>query len=367
MYIHEQPHWPSLHWDNERLAEPLANVRRNQGFLLGRMSTLGFEIKAEASLEILTRDVIKSSKIEGEILDRAHVRSSIAQRLGIDIGGILPADRHVEGIVDIMLDATQHYLEPLTDKRLFAWQKALFPTGNSGLHTITVGAWRTTEAGPMQVISGPMGREKVHFEAPHAERLIDEMPIFLDWFNEAKNIDPLVKAGVAHFWFVTLHPFEDGNGRIARAIADLCLARADGMPDRFYSMSSSIERERKHYYDILEKGQKGKLNITDWLLWFIECLERAIASADQLLNNVLIKAKTWEKLSPYPVNERQRKVINLLLSNFRSKLTTSKYANIAKCSQDTALRDIQALIQYGVIVKNPASGRSTSYQLVEFV
>lgn len=364
-YIHELPKWPDFYWDNEKLAAPLAAIRYQQGFLLGRMSTLEFEVKTKASLEILAADITKSSEIEGEILDPQQVRSSLARRLGIDIGGLTPTNRHIEGIVEMMLDATQHYQEPLTDDRLFGWHGALFPTGRSGLHKITVGAWRPYEAGPMQVVSGPMGRENIHFEAPEATRLNHEMNQLLSWFNHSENTDPVLKAAIAHFWFVTIHPFEDGNGRIARAIADMCLARADGMPERFYSMSSSIEHDRKNYYEALELCQRGNLDITRWLTWFLTCLSQAIKNADEALNAVLYKTKIWQKLNCHSVNERQRKVINKLLNDFQGKLTTSKYAKIAKCSQDTALRDIQKLIEYGVMVQSPSGGRSRSYQLIE--
>lgn len=364
-YIHELPKWPDLYWDPEKLATELALVRHRQGFLLGRMSALGFKLQAEASMEMLTADIIKSSAIEGEKLDPEQVRSSIARRLGVDLGGISPVNRHVEGIVEMMLDATQRYQEPLTEERLFSWHSALFPTARSGLRKITVGAWRGPEAGPMQVVSGPIGRERVHFEAPSAQRLHHEMTVFIDWFNHGEKIDPVLKAGLVHFWFVTIHPFEDGNGRIARALADLCLARADGIPERFYSMSSSIERVRKNYYTVLEACQKGNLDITRWLEWFLGCLNDAIAGADEALDSVLYKARVWEKLNHYAINERQRKVINSLLGDFYGNLTTQKYAKLAKCSHDTALRDIRALMEYGVIVQSPSGGRSTQYQLID--
>ncbi|MBY0544725.1 MAG: Fic family protein, partial [Gammaproteobacteria bacterium] len=323
-YIHEHSNWPDLYWDNEKLAVQLALVRHQQGFLLGRMSAFGFELRTEANLEVLTTDVIKSSEIEGERLQEEQVRSSIARNLGIDLGGLPPANRHVDGVVEMMLDATQRYEQALSEERLFAWHSALFPSTYSVLRKITVGTWRTPQAGPMQVVSGPMGRERIHFEAPAAERLEYEMRVFLDWFNHAEKIDPFLKAGVAHFWFVTIHPFDDGNGRIARALADMCLARADGIPERFYSMSSSILRARKSYYDVLETTQKGDLDITPWLEWFLDCLSQSIENADEILNTVLYKAHVWEKLKNHAINERQRKVINDLLGNFRGNLTTSK-------------------------------------------
>ena len=363
-YIHELPDWPHFYWDNEKLVALLADVCRQQGFLLGRVSSLGFDIKTEANLEILTADIVKSSEIEGERLDPEQVRSSIARQLGIDVGGTAMIDRHVDGIVEMMLDATKNYAESLSEERLCGWHNVLFPVGRSGLRHITVGAWRLPETGPMQVVSGHIGRERVHFEAPLAGRLEHEMMLFLDWFNHSKNVDPILKAGIAHFWFVTIHPFADGNGRIARAITDMCLARADGIAERFYSMSTSIERERKNYYKALESCQKGDLNITSWLEWFLACLIRAIENADQLLEKVLFKAKIWHKLNDCVINERQRKIISCLLNDFQGKLTTSKYAKIAKCSQDTALRDIQVLIKYGILVKEFGGGRSTSYQLI---
>ncbi|MBU0744428.1 MAG: Fic family protein [Gammaproteobacteria bacterium] len=362
-YIHELSNWPNLSWDNKALVTQLASVRHQQGLLLGRMSTLGFDVKAEASLEVLTSDIIKSSEIEGVILDQHQVRSFLAKSLGVDIGGLSKSNRHIDGIVEMVLDATQRCSDPLTEKRLYSWHRVLFPRGTSGLHKIADGSWRSREAGPMQIVSGHIGRERVHFEAPAADRIRHEMKLFLDWFNKVKNIDPLLKAGVAHFWFVTIHPFEDGNGRIGRAIADMCLARADGIPERFYSMSSSIEKERKTYYATLESCQKGGLDITSWLKWFLACLSRAIENADKTLEKILYKSNIWRRLSSRPINERQRKVINLLLGEFQGKLTTSKYAKIAKCSQDTALRDMLELIDYGVMVKNPGSGRSTSYDL----
>jgi len=364
-YIHEQKDWPEFRWSAEELSSLVANIRHKQGLLLGRMSVLGFQLRNEASLEILTTDVVKSSAIEGENLDPEQVRSSIAKRLGVDISGTAAINRHVEGIVEMMLDATQKYDEPLTKDRLFGWHAALFPTGRSGMHKITVGGWRQPEAGAMQVVSGIIGRENIHFEAPDALLLEQEMDKFLDWFNNSGTDDPVLKAAIAHFWFVTIHPFEDGNGRIARAIADMALARSDNSPQRFYSMSAHIEQERKEYYNSLETCQKGDLDITLWLNWFLSCLERAIENADETLSSVLYKARIWQKINQKPVNERQRKIINLLLGDFFGKLTTSKYAKLAKCSPDTALRDIQELIKRNIMVQNPEGGRSTSYQLVD--
>lgn len=342
----------------------LAALRHRQGRLLGRMDSLGFELRSEASLQILTSDVVKSSAIEGEVLNPTEVRSSIARRLGLDVGGLTKSGRDVEGIVEMMLDATQRFDEPLSDERMWGWHAALFPTGRSGLRKIAVGRWRPKEAGAMQVVSGPIGRERVHFEAPDAERLPEEMRAFLAWFNGVGALDPVLKAAVAHFWFVTIHPFEDGNGRIARAIADMLLARADGTKDRFYSMSSQIEEERNDYYFALEIAQRGGLDITSWLVWFLGCLDRAIGHADRTLAGVLAKAALWRQISRHPINSRQRLVINRVLDRFEGALTTSKYAKLAKCSPDTALRDIRELIGLGVMVQNESGGRSTSYRIV---
>ena len=363
-YIHERPEWPSFYWNMATLAGSLAAIRHAQGLLLGRMNALGFSIRAEAGLEILTLDVVKSSAIEGEVLDRAQVRSSLARRLGIDIGGLTLVNRNVEGIVEMMLDATQHYAEVLTAERLFGWHGALFPTGYGPARRITIGAWRTPESGPMQVVSGYVGHENVHFEAPSAERLAKEMSAFLEWFNTADGLDPVLKAGVAHLWFVTIHPFEDGNGRIARAIADCALARADNCPQRFYSLSGQIERERKEYYAILERTQKGGLDVTPWLSWFFECLGRAIAGADETLAAVFRKAHVWQHANRCSLNQRQKNIINRLLDRFEGKLTSGKYAKLEKCSPDTALRDIRELVEFGILKQSAAGGRSTSYELV---
>ena len=363
LYIYERNDWPRFDWDLDRLAEPLTIVRHKQGRLIGHMEALGFPLRQEAVLQTLTADVIKSSEIEGERLDAEQVRSSIARRLGMDVGALKPADRNVEGIVEMMLDATRRYGEPLTADRLFAWHASLFPTGRSGMSKIRIGEWRDDKTGPMQVISGPIGKEHVHFEAPEAPRLPAEMQAFLHWFNTAAGIDPVLKAGQAHLWFVTIHPFDDGNGRIARAIADMVLARSENSPQRFYSMSAQIRQERSDYYDILQKTQKGTLNITPWLDWFLDCLGRAIDGAQTTLRAVLTKARFWEALARVTLNERQRLVINRLLDGFEGKLTSSKYAKLAKCSQDTASRDILLLVENGILVRNPEGGRSTSYAL----
>ena len=365
-YIHQRPDWPNLRWDNARLLPLLADVRHRQGRLLGRMEGLGFRLRAEANLTTLTSDVIKSSAIEGSMLDAAQVRSSIARRLGLDFGDNVKASRDVEGVVEMMLDATQKYAGPLTAERLFAWHASLFPTGRSGMRRITVGAWRPADIGAMQVVSGPVGRERVHFEAPAADRLEHEVSVFLDWFEAKDEVDPVLKAGIAHFWFVTIHPFEDGNGRISRAIADMALARAEGTAERFYSMSAQIEAEKKDYYLKLEQSQKGGVDITPWLEWFLGCLGRAVAGAEAGLSSVLRKAKVWEQInSQSPVNERQRKVINQLLDGFEGKLSTSKYARLAKCSADTALRDIKVLLDRGILIQEKGGGRNTSYRLIE--
>lgn len=362
-YIHQLKAWPKLTWDHARLASKLAGIRHRQGRLIGRMEALGFRLRAEANLETLAEETVKSSEIEGEALDKGQVRSSIARRLGMDIGALTPADRNVEGVVDMLLDATQKFDAPLTVKRLFGWHASLFPTGRSGMAKITVGAWRQDKTGPMQVVSGAVGRERVHYEAPPARRLRREMKAFLDWFNRKGAADLVLHAGVAHLWFVTIHPFDDGNGRIARAIADLGLARSEQSPQRFYSMSAQIREERKAYYDILEATQKGGLDITPWLEWFLDCLGRAFDRAEIILAVVMKKARFWEEYGGQSLNERQRLVLNRLLDGLEGKLTSSKWAKLAHCSQDSALRDIDDLVTRQILVKEPAGGRSTSYAL----
>lgn len=362
-YIHLLKEWPRFIWDGDKIILPLSEVRHQQGRLLGKLEGLGFRLREEANLETLTQDVVKSSEIEGENLPADEVRSSIARHLEIAIAGEVPASRNVDGIVEMMLDANQKYDLPLIDERLFEWHALLFPAGKSGMRKIRVGAWRTGAKGPIQVVSGSVGREKVHFEAPDAGRLNTEMSKFLTWFNSTTEMDPVLKAAIAHLWFVTIHPFEDGNGRIARAIADMQLARADASRQRFYSMSAQIQRERNIYYDTLEKTQKGNLIITDWLLWFIDCLDRAISLSEQNLSGITRKARFWELHQAVSLNERQRKMLNKLLDGFEGRLTSSKWAKIAKCSSDTALRDIQDLIEKGVLEKDEGGGRSTSYRL----
>ncbi|WP_354136434.1 Fic family protein [Bradyrhizobium sp. LB11.1] len=364
VYIHDRVDWPAFQWSVAGLAARLAEVRHKQGRLLGRMESLGFTLKAEASLRTLTEDVVKSSEIEGDILDRDQVRSSIARRLGIDIGALTPVERNVEGVVDMTLDATQKFDQPITAERLFGWHAALFPTGRSGMLKIVVGGWRTERSGAMQVVSGPVGREHVHFEAPAAKRLENEMSAFLDWFNADRESDPVIKAAVAHLWFVTVHPFEDGNGRIARVITDLVLARSEQSTQRFYSMSSQIRKERNAYYDILERTQRGTLDITNWLQWFLDCLDRAFDGAETIIGNVLHKARFWERHGARSLNDRQRLMLNRLLEGFEGKLTSSKWAQIVKVSQATAARDIEDLIDKGILQRDAAGGRSTSYSLV---
>jgi Fic family protein len=363
-YIHKRADWPKLEWDSERIAPQLAEVRHRQGRIIGRMEALGFELQAEASFQSLTEEVVKSSEIEGEFLDREQVRSSLARHLGMDIGGLIPADRNVEGVVEMMLDATQNYTIPLTRERLFDWHAALFPTGRSGMRRITVGDWRTEASGPMQIVSGPVGREKVHFEAPDAGRLDAEMAALLEWFEGSEGIDPVVKAAIAHLWFVTIHPFDDGNGRIARAIADLALARSEKTAQRFYSMSAQIRSERNAYYDALERTQKGGIDVTAWITWFLGCLDRAFTGAEGSFGNILRKARFWDSLSGQQLNQRQLKVLNRLWDGFEGKLTSSKWAALTKSSQDSAGRDIEDLLNRGILMKNPGGGRSTSYSLV---
>jgi Fic family protein len=364
-FIHERAEWPRFRWDAAAIAAPLARVRYDQGRLLGRLEQLGFELRAEASLTSLTTEVVTSSAIEGEALPAEEVRSSIARRLGLDAAGLPAPGRAVEGVVEMMLDATLRFAAPLTAERLHGWHAALFPTGRSHMKRIAAGRWRTPDAGPMRVVSGPMGRERVHFEAPAALRLDDEMSAFIEWFETPREDDPVLGAAVAHLWFVTIHPFEDGNGRVARAIADMALARADGTKERYYSMSSQIEEERKDYYRELEAAQRGDLEVTAWLVWFFGCLDRAIARSAEMLATVLRKAATWHRINERPVNDRQRRVVNRLLDGFEGFLTTAKYAKLAKCSSDTALRDITELVERGILVKNEGRGRSTSYRLAD--
>jgi len=360
MYIHELPNWPSFSWNQPKIAELLVYVRHLQGRLTGGMESIGFHLREQAVLGALTQDVVKSSEIEGEILDSTQVRSSVARQLGLEQAALGPVDRSIDGVVKMILDATQKFDEPLTKERLFSWHKALFPDGRSGSKKITVGAWRK---GAVDVVSGQIGKEKIHFEAPPAIRVDTEMDSFLNWVNEENALDLVLKAAIAHLWFVTIHPFEDGNGRIGRAIADLFLARSEKSRHRFYSLSQQIQAERKQYYTILEQTQKGSLTITDWIEWFLGCLERAIQEAFGVLEAVLNKTRIWEALADVTLNERQRKVLSRLLEGFEGKLTSSKWAKMTKCSQDTAHRDILDLIEKGILTKNSEGGRSSSYSL----
>jgi Fic family protein len=363
VYIHQKKDWPNFKWDTEDIVNLLSEARNLQGRLYGKMEALGFELRNEALLETLTLDVLKTSEIEGELLNHDQVRSSIARKLGMEIAGSIESDRNVDGIVEMMLDATQNCFKPLTKGRLFDWHAALFPTGRNGMYKIVVGDWRKDSTEPMQVVSGPMGKEKVHFEAPNSDLLEKEMTSFLDWFSQNHEIDLVLKASIAHLWFVTIHPFDDGNGRITRALTDMLLAQADKSTQRFYSMSAQIRIERKQYYDILEKTQKGDLNITNWMRWFLQCLINALNSTEEVLIKVLFKGNFWQLHSKTLINERQKKLINKLLDGFDGKLTSSKWAKIAKCSKDTAIRDINDLIEKEILRKEEAGGRSTNYEL----
>lgn len=365
-YIYDRPDWPAFRWDDAALSIQLAAVRHRQGRLLGQMSALGFPLQTDAVFRTLVQDVLKTSEIEGEHLDAAQVRSSLARRLGLQVAGLLHVDRHVEGVVTMLLDATREFDKPLTVERLFHWHEALFPTGGFGRHPITVGAWRTDALGAMRVVSGPIGRERIHFQAPPAARVPAEMAAFLAWFENADiRIDPVLKAALAHIWFVTIHPFDDGNGRIGRAIADLALARSEGTSQRFYSISARLRIERNAYYETLEATQKGDLDVTQRLSWFLGILDDALSDAETTLGAVIRKAAFWKEMSEVALNDRQRTMLNRMFDGFKGKLTTSKWALIAKCSQDTALRDIDGLIVLGVLTKDDAGGRSTSYRLAD--
>jgi Fic family protein len=363
-FLHQQDNWPAFTWNSSECLSLLSEARNLQGRLIGKMETLGFDLRKEALLDTLTLDVIKSSEIEGEILNPDQVRSSIARRLGMEIAGMVESDRDVEGVVEMMLDATQNCFNPLTAERLFDWHAALFPTGRSGMYKITVADWRKDTTGPMQVVSGAMGKEKVHFQAPDSGVLEKEMTQFLDWFNSNASTDLVIKAAIAHLWFVTIHPFDDGNGRITRALTDMLLAQSDKSNQRFYSMSAQIRIERKQYYELLEKTQKGNLNITNWIVWFLSCLINALKSTDIVLAKVLFKADFWQKHFDTVINERQKKILNKLMDGFDGKLTSSKWAKIAKCSKDSAVRDINDLIDKGILQKEAAGGRSTNYELI---
>ncbi len=364
LYIWQQDEWPSWRYNHAQLMPLLGQVHQSLGRLTGRMRDQGISSQSRVNLEALTLDAVKTSEIEGERLDYDTVRSSVANHLGMDIGGILPTDRNVEGVVDMVLDATADHAKPLTEARLHRWHEGLFPFARSGMSSISTGSWRTDQDGPMQVISGPIQRRRVHFEAPEAPRLGREIAVFLSWFDKPDDTDPILKAALAHLWFVTIHPYDDGNGRIARAISDLALARADLSSQRFYSVSAQIQKERKTYYELLEKTQKGNLEVTEWLTWFLSCLLRALKYADETLTQVLSKASFWQRWITTPFNERQIKVLNLMLHDFQGKLTNKKWTALCKCSSDTALRDINELLTRGVLAKSESGGRSTSYALV---
>lgn len=360
MYLHERENWWKFTFDSNRVMTELGKVRAKQGLMLGRMSSLGFDFQEDALLSTLSQELVSSSEIEGETLDRQQVRSSIARRLGIETAGMVGTSRYVEGVVEMLLDATQRYADPLTDKRLYGWHNVLFPSGMSGLYRIEVARYRS---GEMQVVSGAMGKEKVHYEAPKPERVPQEMQRFIDWVNAEVEMDEVVKAAIAHLWFVTIHPFDDGNGRIARALTDMILARSEQTSKRFYSMSAEIKLMRAEYYEVLERTQRGEGDITEWLLWFFRCFDAALDSTEESLSAVLAKARYWEHFSKEEVNERQRKLINLQFDGFFGKLTSGKWAKIGKCSSDTALNDIKNLLNKGMLVKNGEGGRSTNYSL----
>lgn len=362
MYLHERKEWWNFQFDAAAVMNPLASVRAKQGLLLGELSALGFSIQDEAVLENLTLEVVKSSEIEGENLNLSQVRSSIALRLGIPTANVTSSTRYIDGIVEMMLNATQHFDAELTDERLFGWHNVLFPSGMSGLYKIDVGRYRSHE---MQVVSGPMGHEQVHYQAPEPERIADEMKRFVTWINHDDSLDPVMKAAVAHLWFVTIHPFDDGNGRIARALTEMLLARSDNNARRFYSMSNQIQIDKKQYYKVLEMTQKGSGDITEWLLWFLKCLQSSLDSTDMTLKSVMAKARFWESHNEMRFNDRQKKIINMLHDGFFGNLNTSKWAKITKCSTDTALNDINDLVKKGILQKNEGGGRSTSYSLVQ--
>ncbi len=366
MYIYERQDWPNFTWDQQAIAEALGSVKFQQGRLLGKMDSLGFNLQEQAVLKTLTSDVIKTSEIEGEHLDPDQVRSSIARHLGMDIAGLIPTDRHIDGIVEMLLDATHRYNKALTEQRLCQWHAMLFPSGLSGMMLVNPGVWRSDSGGPMQVVSGRYGKEKVHFQAPPVKQLLSEIKKFLSWFNQKNATDLLIKSAVAHLWFVTLHPFDDGNGRIARAIADMLLARAESLTNRYYSMSTQIRKERKTYYAQLEHTQKSDLDISTWIIWFLNCLERSICNAESVIQVVLNKAKFWEQQTGKSFNPRQLLMLNILFDGFKGNLTSTKWAKMTGCSQDTATRDINELISHNILIKSPEGGRSTNYLLKNF-
>lgn len=361
-YIYQHKNWPDFHWSKDSIMDGLAATRHKQGRLLGKMENIGFELQTEAQLEILTQDIIMTSEIEGEHLDLQQVRSSVARKLGLELGGLVNSDRHIDGLVEVMMDAINHN-KALSVDRLFGWHNAMFPTGYGGMYKIKVGCWRDDSTGPMQVVSGPMGRERVHFQAPPASKVAIQMDEYISWFNEQAQFDQIIKAAIGHLWFITIHPFEDGNGRIARVLTDMLLSQSDGLGIRFYSMSVQIRKERSEYYNILERTQKGDLDLTHWIDWFINCLSRALDSSLDILEQVLFKHRYWTKYRGVRINDRQEKLIIRLMEGFKGKLTTSKWAKIAKCSQDTALRDIQDLMNKNMMIQNIGKGKNTSYDL----
>ena len=362
-YIHELESWSNFTWRLDQLILPLSEVHFLQGRILGKMEALGFSLQKEAFLETLTLDVLKTSEIEGECLNAEQVRSSIARQLGLEIAGSVPSDRHVDGVVEMMLDATQNFSDPLTPDRLFNWHSALFPTGRSGMYPISVGQWRTDKKGPMQVVSGAFGKEKIHFQAPDSYKIEPEMALFLEWFNTNNTLDSVIKAGVAHLWLLTIHPFDDGNGRIARAVTDLLMARSDTSTQRFYSLSAQIQLDRNAYYTILEKTQKGNLDLTEWLQWFLETLIKALKATDTLLKRVLLKGEFWQKNSLISLSDRQKRMLNKILDGFDGHLSSDKWAKISKCSKDTAIRDLNDLLSKNILQKDEAGGRSTRYRM----
>ncbi|MCF8363764.1 MAG: Fic family protein [Prolixibacteraceae bacterium] len=362
-YIYEHKNWTDFSWQDKAINAVFGEVRLMQGKIIGQMNALGFSAKEEATLSTLTSDVVKSSEIEGELLNYEQVRSSIARRLGINTAGLVPSSRHIEGVVEMMLDATQRYDLPLNEKRLFGWHAALFPTGYSGPYLIEVGRYRT---GEMQVVSGAMGKEKVHYKAVKPELVKTEIDKFLDWFNNENRLDPVLKAAIAHFWFIIIHPFDDGNGRIARAITDMLLARAEGSGERFYSMSGQILAERKRYYEVLQKVQHSSGDITEWLDWFLHCLKNAMLATENTTQKILRKAEFWKIHEHTPINERQRLILNKLFDDFEGKLQTSKWAKMAKTSTDTALRDIKDLVEKGILQQTAERGRNANYELIDF-
>lgn len=361
-YIYEHKNWPTFTWQDKSINTIFGEVRQMQGKIIGQMNAMGFSTKEETTLNSLTLDIVKSSEIEGELLNYEQVRSSVARRLGINTAGLVPSNRHIEGVVEMMLDATQRYELPLTEKRLFGWHAALFPTGYSGPYKIEVGQYRTEE---MQIVSGAMGKEKIHYEAIASKFIKSEMDKFIIWFNNEQQLDPVLKAAIAHFWFIIVHPFDDGNGRIARAITDLLLARAENSKERFYSMSSQILIERKRYYEVLQKAQYSTGDITEWIEWFLHCLKNALLATEDTSKGILRKVEFWNLHQHTAINERQRIIINMLFDGFNGKLKTSKWAKITKVSRDTALRDIKDLISKGILQETKEGGRSTNYELTK--